>query len=78
LVYRDALDEVKFIELNAMTHQLITLLQQPMTGKEALKQIAEALHYPALDSLMAFGLSMLEDLKSQGIILGTTSQKTQI
>jgi hypothetical protein len=78
LVYRDALDEVKFIELNAMTHQLITLLQQPMTGKEALKQIAEALDYPALDSLMAFGLSMLEDLKSQGIILGTTSQKTQI
>lgn len=71
LVYRDALDEVKFIELNAMTHQLIALLQQPITGKEALKQIAKALGYPALDNLMTFGLGILEDLKNQGIILGT-------
>lgn len=78
LVYRDAQDEVKFIELNAMTHQLITLLQQPMTGKEALMRIAEALAYPQLDSLMAFGLAILEDLKSQGMILGTVVEKNTI
>ncbi|PPC94547.1 MAG: DUF2063 domain-containing protein [Methylotenera sp.] len=78
LVYRDTEDEVKFIELNAMTHQLITLLLQPMTGKEVLKQIAEALGYPQLDSLMTFGLGILEDLKSRGIILGTLVQKTEI
>jgi hypothetical protein len=75
LVYRGRQDEVKFIELNAMTHRLITLLLQPMTGKEALKKIAEALAYPQLDSLMTFGLGILEDLKSQGIILGTAPRK---
>lgn len=78
LVYRDTQDEVKFIELNAMTDQLMTLLLQPMTGKEALKCIAEALAYPQLESLMAFGLDILEDLRSQGIILGTQVRKTQI
>lgn len=70
LVYRNVQDEVKFIELNAMTHQLIILLQQLRTGKEALTQIASALAYPQ-DKLMAFGQDILKDLKSQGIILGT-------
>lgn len=73
LVYRDTQDEVKFIELNAMTHRLITLLQLPMTGKAALSQIAAELTYPQLDSLMAFGLDLLEDLRNQGIVLGTTT-----
>ncbi len=75
LVYRDAQDDVKFIELNDMTYQLVLLLQQPMTGKAALQHIAELLAYPQLDSLLAFGLRILEDLKQQGIILGTTCGK---
>lgn len=76
LVYRNVEDEVKFIELNVMTYQLILLLQKPMTGKQALQEIAEALAYPQLDCLMTFGLSILEDLKHQGIILGTTEEKS--
>jgi hypothetical protein len=31
-----------------------------------------------LDSLMTFGLGILEDLKSQGIILGTLARKAKI
>lgn len=78
LVYRDMQDEVKFIELNAMTYQLITLLLQHMTGKQVLKYIAEAVAYPQVESLMTVGLDLLEDLRSQGIILGVQLRKPEI
>ena len=72
LVYRNADDQVKFIELNAVTHRLLTLLlQQAITGEQALTLIAEELQHPQPESIIQFGLGVLEDLRQQGVIIGT-------
>ncbi len=72
LVYRNQDDEVKFMELNAVTHRFILLLQNKgLTGKQALTQIAQELQHPQPESIMAFGLSLLEELTSKGVIIGT-------
>ncbi|HSH54293.1 MAG TPA: putative DNA-binding domain-containing protein [Methylotenera sp.] len=77
LVYRDAEDSVKFIELNNVTYRLIELLQQgTTTGRQALTIIASDLAHPQPESVIQFGLEILEDLRHQGIILGVRDQST--
>ncbi len=72
LVFRNADDHVKFIELNAVTYRLISLLQNnPVSGKQALSLLAKELQHPLPESIIGFGLSILEDLRSQGVIIGT-------
>ncbi|WP_047551213.1 HvfC family RiPP maturation protein [Methylotenera sp. G11] len=72
LVFRNADDHVKFIELNAVTYRLISLLQdQPLSGRQALTLLANELQHPQPESIIEFGLSILEDLRSQGVIIGT-------
>lgn len=72
LVYRNAEDQVKFIELNAVTYRLISLLQnEAITGEQALKLIAKELQHPQPESIIEFGLSILKDLRSQGVIIDT-------
>jgi hypothetical protein len=72
LVFLNADDQVKFIELNAVTYRLISLLQyEPLTGKQALTLLAKELQHPQPESIIEFGLSILEDLRSQGVIIGT-------
>ncbi len=71
LVYRNAQDDVKFIEINAITFKLITLIQQQaMTGEQALVSIASELKHLQPETIIQFGLSILEDLRNQGVILG--------
>lgn len=72
LVYRNADDMVKFIELNAVTYRLISLLlNEAITGKQALTLLAKELQHPQPESIIEFGLSILEDLRDQGVIIGT-------
>lgn len=72
LVYRNLEDDIKFIELNPMTFRLLTLCQQEsMPAEQALKLLAEELKHPQPALIMQFGLGILEDLKGQGVILGT-------
>jgi hypothetical protein len=72
LVYRDACYAVKFVELNAVTHRLIELLQTAaMTGEQVLQQLALELQHVQTASLIQFGREILEDLRKKGIILGT-------
>ena len=72
LVYRNADDMVKFIELNAVTYKLISLLlNEAITGKQALTLLAKELQHPQPESIIEFGLSILEDLRDQGVIIGT-------
>lgn len=72
LVYRNADDAVKFMELNAVTYRLISLLlNEAMTGRQALILLAKELQHPQPESIIEFGLSILEDLRSQGVIIGT-------
>ena len=71
MVYRNAQDDVKFIEINAITFKLITLIQQQaMTGEQALVSIASELKHLQPETIIQFGLSILEDLRNQGVILG--------
>lgn len=71
LVYRNNEDAVKFVELNAVTYKLITLLQkEAITGEQALTFLANELKHPQPESIIQFGLGILEDLRSQGIIVG--------
>lgn len=72
LVFRNAEFKVKFIELNAMTFELLKGIQSNHTvGEQALMRLAEAL--PALDRkvVLNFGLQTLIDLASQQAIMGS-------
>lgn len=69
LVFRNQDDAVKFIETNALTCELMTLIkEQQLTGRQALERIAARLPQSSTDSVMAFGEQLLADLAIQGII----------
>ena len=71
LVYRNTDFEVKFIELNTMTYRLIEILKQEKVNcEQALTMLAKEINQPQTESIIQFGLDILEDLRSQGVILG--------
>lgn len=72
LVFLNADDEVKFIEVNAVTYRLISLLHNcGYTGSEALMLLAKELQHPEPERMLDFGLAILQDLHDQGVIIGT-------
>ncbi len=74
LVYRNAGFEVKFIEINLMTAQLLHLLQTgEYTGQQALLELAKALAHPEPQALIGFGAEILADLKAKEVILGVVA-----
>jgi hypothetical protein len=74
LVFRDADEEVKFVELNQITSALIADLQDAqLTPRQALIGIASVMEFDDMDAVVDFGLEVLQDLKSQGAILGVFS-----
>ena len=71
LVYRNAKFEVKFIELNNVTYRLIEILKQKKVScEQALTTLAKEINQPQTESIIQFGLAILKDLRSQGVILG--------
>ena len=71
LVYRNAEFEVKFVELNTITYRLIEILKQEKVNcEQALTILAKEINQPQTESIIQFGLEILEDLRSQGVILG--------
>ncbi|HEU4707762.1 MAG TPA: putative DNA-binding domain-containing protein [Methylophilaceae bacterium] len=71
LVFRNAEDEVRFIELNPVTARLVEILQDDhLTGRQALQQIAVELAHPDPDTIIRFGRELLADLRQQGVIVG--------
>ena len=72
LVYRDAQDKVQFVASNPVTARLLELLKNTtFTGRAACLEIARELQHPTPEALVSHGLTMLEQLRQQGIILGT-------
>ena len=72
LVYRNTEHTVKFVELNLVTYSLIELMRnQTYTAEQALTIIANERNQPSVENLVPFGLEILNDLRAQGIILGT-------
>ncbi len=72
VVYRNRQDEVKFMEINAVTARLLTLAEEQPTasGGDLLVQIAEELAHPDIDAVIAAGAEILESLRERGIVLG--------
>lgn len=73
LVLRDRTDHVRFNEINAVTARLLTLLQanDSDTGSTLLERIAAELQHPNPESVIQGGATILEDLRRQGVILGS-------
>lgn len=76
LGFRDADDQVQFIDLNPATARLLLLLQNGYTARQALQAIGEHASAENLENLMAFGLGILTDLHRQGAIIGSHSLTT--
>ena len=71
-IFRNRDDEVKFILINPISLRLLFLLQStPLTGKEALLQIANELKHPDPSVVLAGGLDILQSLCQAQVILGT-------
>jgi hypothetical protein len=78
LVYRDAEDVVHFVELNAVSARLLSLLAEnsgggntARSGRDLLEQIVHELGHPKPETVIQGGLALLEDLRERGAILGT-------
>jgi uncharacterized protein len=74
LLYRNADFDVKFLEINEITAQLLDILSDaPTSAKDALKQLAKKLGYANPDALQMHGYVLLADLIKQNIIQGKLS-----
>lgn len=76
VVYRNRAERIEFLEINAVTQRLLTLLKEdpPRTGRAALLAIAAELAHPAPEQVVAAGAGMLADLRRRDVVLGTRRQ----
>lgn len=72
VVYRDRLDQVKFLETNSVTFSLLQAISEnpAATGKELLNRLALELSQLDSENVLHHGQQALEELKAKGIILG--------
>ena len=73
VVYRTRQDEVKFMEINAVSARLLQLIDESpqATGRELLLQIASELRHPEPEQIVEAGRGMLAGLRERDIVLGT-------
>jgi hypothetical protein len=69
LGFRDSNDQVRFIALSPATAGLIELLNNGLTGRQALQAMRGELTNAQFTELTGFGLSILTDLHRQGAII---------
>lgn len=71
LVFRDATDNVHFIETNAMTARLVELLAaHECSGAEAVERLASEVDEKSAVAVRHYGAAILDDLRRQGAIPG--------
>ena len=72
LVYRNRDDEVKFMQLNAVTRSLLERLgrDDSGSGRAILGEIAAETGHPDPQRLIEAGAELLEDLRQRGVVLG--------
>jgi len=73
VVFRNRQNEVRFLQINAITQQLIeTLKQNPeLTGLDVTRQIANQMAHPDPDIVVEAGKDLLYDLRRKDVIIGT-------
>lgn len=75
LIYRDAAQQVKFMQINAATQQLVQLLQpQTASGWSVLAQLASCFPQFSPEQVEQFAGQTIAMLKDEGVILGTLSR----
>lgn len=76
VVYRTRQDEVRFMEINAVTARLLQLIEEhpARSGREQLLQIGEEIGYPEPTQMVEAGRAMLAQMRERDIILGTARQ----
>jgi len=72
LVYRDADNEIQYLDLNPLSMRLLTMLKaaEAKSARQALLAIAEAIQHPEPQVVVQGGLAILEELRDRGVILG--------
>ncbi len=76
IIYRNKDDHIRFMEVNAVSARLLSIIQEneKLTGTEAIELLAEELnqhqHFP-VEQLRHHGQEILNQLRDQGIILGS-------
>lgn len=72
VVYRDGRDEIGFLEINPLTHDLLTLLATgpAMNGRAALARIAEIRAHIDPQLIASGGAVILAELRERSVILG--------
>jgi hypothetical protein len=73
LVYRNRLDQVKFMQLNDVSRLLLELLQEnhAASGLELLTSIAETIGHQEPETVISAGADLLNDLVQKDVLLGT-------
>jgi len=69
-VYRNREDEIHFLELNALTYQLLQRLaeNETETARNMLDNLATEMGYQDIDAILTHGATLLRDLAERGII----------
>jgi len=72
IVFRDSADDIHFMEINAVTAQLMQLIENnnDQTGLALIQRIAETFDSLQREAVMKGGAEILYDLKQRSVILG--------
>jgi hypothetical protein len=73
MAFRDAHDQISFMELSPVTARLLALIEErPLaTGREILGHIVDELRHLNPDAVLEGGRQTLTQLRSAGVLLGT-------
>ncbi|MES0873087.1 HvfC family RiPP maturation protein [Sinimarinibacterium thermocellulolyticum] len=73
IVNRDRTDTVRFMQINAVTARLMTLIEArpEASGRDLLLDIAAELAHPDPEAVVAEGAQIFERLRARDILLGT-------
>jgi len=75
VVYRQADDELGFMELNTVTAKLLDCIdnnENGLTGRQLLLALADDVAYADKEALVEHGLHAMEDMRRSGILLGVS------
>ena len=72
VVYRQANDDLGFMELNPVTARLLELIQNnsSATGRELPLKLADEISYPDPEALVEHGAAALQEMRAAEILLG--------
>lgn len=73
ILLRDRDGKIQFVNLNAATARLVQLLQEDLDSHAAILKLAEEMQHPNPEQLLQFGQQILEQLKTQYVVLGVSA-----